>query len=104
MIVDGAPVSANPNDSNASFNVVSPEYFNMMGIDLVEGRALAEADNEHGRDVAVISESTAKKFWPGQNAIGYTFRMGIEKDRKIEVVGIAHDAEFHLLGGAKQQP
>jgi predicted permease len=104
MIVDGAPVPANPSDSNASFNVVSPEYFSVMGIDILEGRAIAEADNEHGRDVAVISESTAKKFWPGQDAIGHTFRMGIEKDRKMEVIGIARDAEFQLFNGARLQP
>jgi predicted permease len=104
MIVDGAPAPANPSDSNASFNVVSPEYFSVMGIDLLEGRAIADADNEQGRDVAVISQSTAKKFWPGQDAIGHTFRMGIEKDRKMEVIGIAQDAEFQLFGGAKQQP
>jgi putative ABC transport system permease protein len=104
MIVDGAPVPANPSDLNASFNVVSPEYFSVMGIDLLSGRAFAEADNEHGRDVAVISESTARKFWPGQDAVGHTFRMGIEKDRKLEVIGIVRDAEFQLFGGAKQQP
>jgi len=104
MIVDGAPAPANPSDSNASFNVVSPEYFSVMGIDLLEGRAIADADNEQGRDVAVISQSTAKKFWPGQDAIGHTFRMGIEKDRKMEVIGIAQDAEFQLFRGAKQQP
>jgi putative ABC transport system permease protein len=62
MVIDGAPVPANPGDLNASYNVVSPEYFNVMGIDLLRGRALSEADNEQTIDVAVISESTAKKF------------------------------------------
>jgi predicted permease len=104
MIIDGAPIPANPSDLSASYNVVSPEYFSVMGIDLLRGRTLIDADNERGRDVAVISETTAKKFWPGQDAIGRTFRIASEKDRKLEVVGIAHDAEFQLYGGAKQQP
>ncbi len=104
MLIDGAPVPANPSDSNASFNVVSPEYFSVMGIDLLGGRAFTDADNEHGRDVAIVSESTAKKFWPNQNAIGHTFRMASEKDRKLEVVGIARDAEFQLFGAGKTQP
>jgi predicted permease len=104
MIVDGAPVPANPSDQDANFNVVSPDYFSVMGIDLLRGRDFSDADNEHGRDVAVISESTAKKFWPGQDAVGHTFRMGIEKNRKLEVVGVARDAEFQLFGGAMQHP
>jgi len=104
LIIDGAPVPANPADLNAGYNVVSPEYFNVMGIGILGGRAFTLGDNEHGRDVAVISESTAKKFWPNQNAIGHTFRMASEKDRKLEVVGIARDAEFQVFAGAKSQP
>jgi predicted permease len=104
MYVDGAPVPANPSELDANFNVISPEYFSVMGINLLRGRDFSDADNEHGRDVAIISESTAKKFWPGQDAIGHTFRMGIEKNRKLEVVGIARDVEFFLYGGAMQHP
>jgi predicted permease len=104
LIIDGAPPPANPADRYADFNVISPEYFSVMGIDLVSGRGFADADNEHSRDVAVMSESSAKKFWPGQDAIGRTFRMAGEKDRKIEVVGIARDAEFQMFAGGKTRP
>jgi ABC-type antimicrobial peptide transport system permease subunit len=89
---------------NAGYNVVSPEYFSVMGIDLLRGRAFTEADKEHNTDVAVISETTAKKFWPHQDPIGRTFRMSSEKDRKLQVVGIARDAEFQIYGGAKALP
>ena len=104
MLIDGAPVPANPSDANANYNVVSPEYFSVMGINLISGRAFADADNDRSRDVAIVSESTAKKFWPNQNAIGRTFRMASQKGRKLEVVGIARDAEFQLFNGAKSQP
>jgi predicted permease len=104
MVIDGAAVPVNPNDLDAGYNVVSPEYFRVMGIDLLRGRTFTEADNDHGKDVAVISESTARKFWPKQDPIGRTFRMTSEKDRKLEIVGIARDAEFQIYGGAKSQP
>jgi predicted permease len=104
MVIDGAPVPADPNDLNAGYNVVSPEYFSVMGIDLLRGRAFTEADKEHSADVAVISETTARKFWPHQDPVGRTFRMAGEKDRKLQVVGIARDVEFQIFGGAKAQP
>jgi hypothetical protein len=75
-----------------------------MGIEIIRGRALAEQDDEHGRDVAVISESMAKKYWPNQDALGHTFHMDTEKTRKLEVVGIARDAEFQYFGGGKTRP
>lgn len=104
MIVDGAPIPVNQAELNANYNVFSPEYFSVMGINLLHGRDFTEADNEKGRDVAIISESTAKKFWPGQDALGHTFRMGSEKNRKLEVIGIAGDVEFQLFGGAMRRP
>jgi macrolide transport system ATP-binding/permease protein len=104
MVIDGAPVPANPGDLNAGYNVVSAEYFGVMGIDLLRGRVFSEADNEHTTDVAVISDSTAKKFWPNQDPLGHTFRMASEKDRKLQIVGVARDAEFQIYGGAKLLP
>jgi predicted permease len=104
LIVDGAPPPANPADAAATYNVVSPEYFSVMAIPLVLGRVFTTADNEKSMDVAIVSESTARKFWPGKDAIGRTFRMTGEKDRKLEVVGIARDAEFQLFVGGKQAP
>jgi predicted permease len=104
LIIDGAPNETDPSAFGAGFNIVSPEYFNVMGIDLLRGRGLTDADDAHCRDVAVISESTAKKYWSNQDPIGHTFRLAREKDRKLEVVGIARDAEFQLFGGGKSRP
>jgi len=101
LIVDGAPPPADPADLAASYNVVSPEYFSVMGIRLLRGRAFTSADDARSMDVAIVSESTARKLWPGQDAIGRTFRMADEKNRKLEVVGIARDVEFQLFNGGK---
>jgi predicted permease len=104
LTIDGAPAPADPTERDAGYNVVSPEYFNVMSIGLAGGRAFTDADNEHGRDVAIVSESTAKKFWPNQDAIGRTFSTAGEEDRKLQVVGIARDAEFQIFGGGKSRP
>jgi len=104
LVIDGAPPAKDPSAFGAGYNVVSPEYFSVMGIDLLRGRAFTDSDDTHGRDVALISESTAKKYWPNQDAMGRTFRMQSQKDRKLEVVGIVGDAEFQIFGGGKERP
>jgi predicted permease len=104
VTIDGAPAPANSAGFGVGYNVVSPEYFSVMGIGLLRGRAFAASDDHHGRDVAVISESMAGKYWPNQDALGHTFRMDQDKNRRLEVVGIARNAEFQLFGGGKTQP
>ncbi|MGA2537517.1 MAG: ABC transporter permease [Terracidiphilus sp.] len=104
VTIDGAPPPSNPGAFGVGYTVISPEYFNVMGIGMVRGRGFTEADDEHSRDVAIISESMASKFWPNQDPIGHTFRMAAEKNRKLEVVGIARDAMFQYFGGGKKQP
>jgi predicted permease len=104
LVIDGAPAPTDPAAFGAGFNVVSPEYFSVMGIDVLRGRAFTAMDDEQGRDVAIVSESTARKYWPNQDPIGRTFRRESEKARKLTVIGIAGDAEFQLFGGAKTRP
>lgn len=103
LTIDGATPPANPADWGANFNVISPQYFNVMGISLMEGRTFTDADNDQAKAVAIVSESTARKFWPKQDVIGRTFRMATQKDKEIEIVGVARDAEFQIFGGGKTQ-
>lgn len=101
--IDGATVVANEPALTSGFNVISPEYFNVMGIDLLRGRGFTNGDDERGRDVAVISQSTAKKYWPNQDPIGHAFRIEGEKTRPLEVVGIARDVEASSRPDGKSQ-
>jgi predicted permease len=104
LTIDGAAAPANPADWTASFNVISPQYFNVMSINLLSGRAFGDADNEQGQDVAILSQSMARKFWPNQDPLGRTFEMASDKGHRMEVVGVAQDVEFQIFGGAKQAP
>jgi predicted permease len=72
---------------------ISARYFEMLGIPFVAGRGFVEEDNS--RDVVVINETMARKFWPEGNAVGNTFLTG-----KVsrEIVGIVKDAELTSLG------
>jgi predicted permease len=57
-------------EPTAQLNVASPADFKAMGIKLVSGRTFAESDVDGSTPVAMISEVTAKRYWPDRNPIG----------------------------------
>jgi putative ABC transport system permease protein len=74
------------------FRRVSPGYIPMMGTPLIEGRLLNERDVSNTPHVAVISQAAARKYWPGESAIGRKLRRSGAKDAPlVEVVGIVGD-------------
>ena len=78
---------------------ITPEYFDVMGIPVVKGRAFSIADREGAPLVAVISESVAKRFWPGEDPvgrqIGYPF-----PSPWLTVVGVVPDTKQDSLSEA----
>ena len=73
-----------------AYNPISPEYFDTVRIPLHQGRIFNAFDRDGTRPVAVVSESMARLFWPGQNAIGRRFRSTAESAYR-EVVGVVGD-------------
>jgi putative ABC transport system permease protein len=58
------------------YRQVSADYFDTLGMRIVNGRALNERDAPNGLPVAVINETAANRFWPGENPIGKVFKLG----------------------------
>jgi predicted permease len=93
---------------------VSPEYFSVLGIDLVRGRGFAQTEWSASAAVAVVSERVARQLWPGLDAVGQVLRLEPEpkgetqerddpplRSRTFVVVGIARDvAGFRFSGRA----
>lgn len=87
-----------PAEQEPQVNVrwVSPEYMSLMGIPIVAGRGLTEADKEHSHNV-LISQKTARDAWPGEDPIGKQMR-SIDKGRgTFTVVGVVGDARTNNL-------
>lgn len=87
------------------FNDVSPGFFAMLGMPIVRGRTFTEADAQSDAPVLVITESTAQRLWPEQDAIGKTLLgappAGYEhaKEKKAyQVIGIVRDSQASHLG------
>lgn len=76
-------------------NMVSSGYFETMGVRVLRGRAFDERDTEDAEPVAMVNETMAERYWPGQDPIGRTVQadMGIT----YTVVGIIEDGKYASL-------
>jgi putative ABC transport system permease protein len=75
-------------------SLITPNYFHIMGIPLLRGRALTPADYGPAVvSVALVTEATAEKYWPKQNPIGKHVRRTFVKDWTtiVGVVGDVHE-------------
>ena len=57
--------------SSAGLNAVGADYFSVLGIAVRDGRAFSVQDREGTEPVAVVSETLARRLWPGSSAIGH---------------------------------
>ncbi|MEZ4588119.1 MAG: ABC transporter permease [Gemmatimonadales bacterium] len=83
------------------FAVVSPSYFETIGIALVAGRGFAESDVAGGPPVVVVNEAIARTLWPGESAVGKTLLYGSfrpERATPVEVVGVVRDSKYRSIG------
>jgi predicted permease len=83
--------------------VATPDYFQTLAVPLLSGRVLSDHDDATAAPVAVISQATARYFWPGQDPIGKHFR-GPCGDEKTwcQVVGVVGDIKQHHLEQASR--
>ena len=84
---------------------VSSDYFRTLGIPILAGRALTAADRAGSPPVAIVNESGARRFWPGENPIGKRVWFGTttgpfsDPSHAVEIVGVAGDVKY---GGVDQ--
>lgn len=76
----------------------TPGYFKALGIRLLEGRTFTNSDRLGASPVLIVSASTARRFWPGQSALGKRIRPVWLKQWST-VVGVVSDVSQHSLTG-----
>jgi predicted permease len=76
----------------AGFRVVSSNYFDVLRLPILRGRALNEEDRAEAPSVAVITPGIAQKLWPGENPIGKILRANMDTTSWLTVVGVASEA------------
>jgi putative ABC transport system permease protein len=98
---EGRP-AARPEELIARNRLVSADYFQTLGVPLRAGRLFDARDDERSTPVAIVNDVMARRFWPGDDAVGKRFKFGLEDSTNpwITIVGVVGDARQHALTGA----
>ena len=95
----GFPGRGTPDDGQPAIfeQRISPEFFAAMGTTMVAGRAFRPSDDERAPLVAIVNESFARRFLPGQDPIGARFFRESRSGELMEIVGVVKDAKWVSL-------
>jgi predicted permease len=87
-------------EGNSKFTWVSPDYFETMGIPVIQGRSLRREDTASSQRVALVNETFVRRYLNGAEPIGQTLRTSPEPDYPAtvyEIVGVIPDTKYNDL-------
>jgi predicted permease len=96
ITIEGRPIVDGENP-NGDWQVVTPGYFEAMGIQLLRGRFLTDADQANAPLVALIDENMAKRYWPGLDPLGKRFHLGNNNQPWFTIVGITRPVRHNAV-------
>ena len=87
--IEGQPAAANASDQPAMpLRSVTPGYFHLLGLSVLDGRDFRDTDIQKAPDVAIINQAFADRYFPHQNPIGKKLWLGQRKDPADQVIGV----------------
>jgi putative ABC transport system permease protein len=96
--VEGRPPVEPQLRPRAEFNTVTPGYFEVMGIPLLQGRDFDDRDRWEAPATVVINQTMAKRYWANESAVGKRMTFGEpEENAWMTVVGVVADVRQHSL-------
>ena len=96
LAIEGLAIEDRPVESSQDLRAerirISPDYFKVLQATLLRGRSFTEGDEDGKQLVAIIDESTARKYWPDRDPLGRQVRFGKDPTKPwTTVVGIIKD-------------
>jgi predicted permease len=98
IYAEGQPFTRRADLPQILYNTVWPRYFETMGIGLLEGRDFTLQDDKEEARPVIVNESFARRFWPGQSAVGKRLSQGGPDQPFWEIVGVARDSKYWSIG------
>ncbi len=86
--IEGQPPALKESDKTAlPFRAVTPDYFKLMGVALMEGREFRTTDDDKAPKVAIVNQAFVDRFFPQENPIGRKFWMNGRDKPGVEIIG-----------------
>ena len=96
--IEGKPEPPRGTGPSTNVRVADANYFKTMGIPLKQGRTFTEIEDAENRNVILVSESFARKHFPGENPLGQRLKVFMAEDPAwAEVVGVVGDVRYDNL-------
>ena len=102
LVTRGRPGSAAGGALNAEYRVVSPTYFEVLGVPLRSGRAFSGEDDGEDRGGAIVNETFARELLPGKDPLGESIRLASGEGRWLTIVGVVADAKQRAAAPARR--
>ena len=93
ILIEGDTVRRVGDQPFVVVQTISPEYFRLMRIPLIGGRDFTQQDRENTPRVAVVNQSLARRYWPGQNPVGKRLRLATAMASRVDAVARGESAE-----------
>jgi len=97
--LEGKPTPPGGPYNDANDRIVTPDYLRTIGARVIAGRGIRESDGADSPPVALINQTMAKKYWPGEDPMGRRFKLGGDSSPTpwITIVGIVADIRQFAL-------
>jgi predicted permease len=104
LFIQGRDTPKGASLPSAEYRVVSGDLFSALGIRMKAGRGFEERDNRTAPPVAVINETMARRYWPGEEPIGKQFRLAgpLSIFPWLTVIGVATDVRYGEVEAAPE--
>jgi predicted permease len=99
LVAEGRPADERPPEVDC--DVVATGFFQTLGVPIVQGRDFLPSDREGAQSVVIVNQTLARRFWPGQPALGKRITTDASGSGSwMTVVGVARDGKYRSLGEA----
>jgi macrolide transport system ATP-binding/permease protein len=103
IVPEGYQLPPGQESVHVNINRVDENFFDTMGVRLVAGRAFRETDDLKMPLVAIVNETVARHYWPGQSAVGKRVRWGSSNGPWVEIAGVAVTGKYVYMGESPQE-
>ncbi|MFZ0416130.1 MAG: ABC transporter permease [Candidatus Acidiferrales bacterium] len=91
---EGRPAFPKGTGGLVGWGIVTPGYFQMLGIPLLKGRAFTASDQDPDTDVVILNEKLAERLFAGRTAIGQHLQLSVPSGPWYTVVGLSGDVKY----------